>query len=442
LKEKPNVLMFMIDSLRPDRLGCGGNRSARTPNIDSLAARGTFMQNCFCPMPSSVPSRATVLTGRFPHAHGVRINDMSLPPKEITLPQLLAASGYTTAATPMVYPGQEKGFSHVQPMARFSQDALSLPKDERSSHRGDTGPAISPEEARHPATLVTDAALGWLESRPEGKWFLWVDYESIHEPWRPPEPYASMFDNGYDGPDLTDPKMYEPEAGERVIRHLRALYDGEVALVDKGVGRILGFLAEARLLDDTLVVLVSDHGVFLGEHGFFKKPPFLLDPLMRSTLVISWPETVPCGRKLRPLVQLCDVMPTVLDLLGLPLPDSCQGTSLVPLLVGAVNKVHDAVFMEFCEYKGTAVKAVRTRDWKYIYHRSVGDIPWSHDYAPAEVFRKAGLQREMLFDLSADPQESRNAIRRRQRVAQKMRWLLMDWMIDTEDDVPWTRSTS
>jgi len=283
--------------------------------------------------------------------------------------------------------------------------------------------------------LVTDAALEWLESRPKNRWFLWVDYESIHEPWRPPEPYASMFDRGYDGPDLSDPRMYEPDAGERVVRHLRALYDGEVVLVDKGVGRILGFLREARLFEDTLIVLVSDHGVFLGEHGFFKKPPILLDPLMRSSLIVSWPKGIPAGRETKPLVQLCDVMPTILELLGLPLPDGCQGTSLVPLLRGAVRKVHDAIFMEFCEYKGTAVKAVRTEDWKYIYHRSVGNIPWSHDYAPAEVFEKAGLQTEMLFNLSADPHESKNVVQRRQGMARKMRSLLIDWMIDTEDDV-------
>jgi arylsulfatase A-like enzyme len=338
----------------------------------------------------------------------------------------------------MLYPGLEKGFSHVQPVAHPSADAAGPPKGNRSKHLGHRESAISPEEARHHATLVTDAALGWLESRPEGRWFLWVDYESIHEPWRPPEPYASMFDKGYDGPDLSDPRMYEPDAGERVVRHLQALYDGEVVLVDKGVGRILAFLREVDLWEDTLIVLMSDHGVFLGEHGFFKKPPFLFDPLMRSSLIVSWPKGVPAGKKSRPLVQLCDVMPTVLELLGLPLPDGCPGASLAPLLRGAVKKVHDAVFMEFCEYKGTAAKAVRTEDWKYIYHRSVGNIPWSHDYAPAEVFEKTGLQTEMLFNLWADPDELKNLAQRKQDVAQKMRSLLIDWMIDTEDDVPWT----
>jgi len=247
-----------------------------------------------------------------------------------------------------------------------------------------------------------------------------------------------MFDKGYDGPDLSDPKMYEPDAGERVVRHLRALYDGEVVLVDKGVGRILGFLREMGLRNDTLIVLVSDHGVFLGEHGFFKKPPFLFEPLMRSSFILSWPKGFPAGKSANSLVHLCDVMPTVLDLLGLSPPDGCQGASLVPLLRGAVNKVRDAVFMEFCEYKGTAVKAVRTQDWKYIYHRSVGNIPWSHDYSPAEVFEKVGFEAEMLFDLSADPDELNNLAQRRPDVVHKMRSLVVDWLIDTEDDVPWT----
>jgi arylsulfatase A-like enzyme len=126
-------------------------------------------------------------------------------------------------------------------------------------------------------------------------------------------------------------------------------------------------------------------------------------------------------------------MPTALDLMGFDIPPGCQGRSLAPLLLGDAERVHDAVFVEFCEYRGTAVKAVRTQNWKYIYTRSVGDIPWSGDYSPGEVFRRAGLEREMLFYLADDPSESTNLAGGRTDVVAEMKSLLIDWMVDTED---------
>jgi len=434
----PNVLMVMVDALRPDHLGCGGNSSVRTPNIDRLASSGAFFENTFCPMPSSAPSRASIFTGRFPHAHGVRVNGPPLPSKEITLAQILSEAGYLTGATPKFSSGFERGFSEIGVERSLGLPVLDRAAREEKGFMDVSGPDEGPseEESRYHTTIVTDATIEWLRKHRDDRWFFWLDYHHPHEPWHAPEPYGSLYDPDYEGPDVSCPSMYEPGMGERERRHAVALYDGEVALVDKNIGRVMITLEKLGLWDKTLVVLLSDHGVFLGEHNFFKKPPFLYDPLIRSTLMLSWPGRIRSGTRIRSLSHINDVMPTVLDLLRFSVPDACQGVSLVPLLNGNETEVHEAVFIEFCEFKGTAAKAVRTQEWKYIYYRSVGDIPWAGDYAPGYVFREAGLEKEMLFYLPGDPSEQRNLTHRYPGVVQDMRSLLIDWMIDTEDKVP------
>jgi len=414
---QPNILMIMVDSLRPDRLGCGGNPSALTPNMDALASSGAFMSQNFCPMPSSAPSRASIFTGRFPHAHGVEINDLPLPETEVTLPELLQEAGYLTAGTPELDPGLDRGFEEIFP----------APKEARQP-----GDAETVEELSYPTTLIADGTVDWL-SRNAGNdpWFIWVD-ESIHEPWRPPQPYRSLFDPEYDGEGVSKLMMYHPDMEEKEKRHLLALYDGEAALMDKNIGRILGSLDDAGIRRETMVLLVSDHGVFLGEHDFFKKPPFLFDPLIRTTLIIAWPERIPPIR-VSSLTHIVDVMPTVLDLVGLPIPERTHGKSIRPLFSDGERILHPAVFTEFCPYKGTEAAAVRTQRWKYIHNHSVGHIPWSGDYSPGEVFEEAGLEREMLFDLSEDPLESRNLLEEKPEVAGRMKSLLLDWLMETRD---------
>jgi arylsulfatase A-like enzyme len=333
-----------------------------------------------------------------------------------TLAQVLSDEGYATVAIPKLDPGCEKGFSQISPMA---------------PPPGDVDPRDFSIASAHPTTLITESAVEWIgRSGHEGPWFLWVDYESIHEPWIPPEPYASTFDDGYEGPEVCKPRMYEPDFTEGQVRHVRAMYDGEVAFVDEMLGRLLEATADAGAIDDTLIVIVADHGVFLGEHGFFKKPPFLFDPLVRSTLIFSWPGRIRPGTRSAPS-HVCDVMPTVLDLAGVPSPPA-QGTSLRPLLEGEDVGMDRTVFTEFCEYKGTAVRAARTPDWKYIYFRGVGDLPWGSDYSPGEVFRAANLSREMLFDLDGDPGEDRNLVDEEAGAYGRMRSALMDWMVDTD----------
>lgn len=414
---RTNVLLIMVDSLRPDRIGCGGLPRAMTPNLDRLASSGAFVYDFFCPMPSSVPSRASIFTGRYPHAHGVRTNDYPLPTSEVTLAEVLSRNGYSTAGVPRLDPGLERGFSLLEP--------LGAPRETAGS---------TPQELAYHTTLVTDAAeraLGALSGR--DPWFLWVDYESTHEPWRPPEPYRSLFTEGFlEEGDDSRLMMYEPSASEDRIRRMRAMYDGEVAMVDKQIGRLLAWIEGQGGTESTMVLVLSDHGVFLGERGFFKKPPFLFDPLIRCTFIASMPGVIPAGTRPSTFGHICDVMPTVLDLLGLGVPGVCHGKSLSPVLRGIQELPERPAFVEFCEYRGTAVKAVRRRSWKYIHNASMGHLPWSGDYSPGEVADRIGLGKEMLFDLARDRDEVENVAGEHPDVVSDMKSLLIDWMVQTE----------
>jgi arylsulfatase A-like enzyme len=339
----------------------------------------------------------------------LKTNNFTLPPDNTTLAQILSGEGYDTVAVPKLDPGCEKGFSRVVPEAS--------PPD---------GTAPTSVDG-HITTRITRSTTGWLRENGGGDpWFLWVDYESIHEPWNPPEPFYSMFDDGYAGPEVCKPKMYQPDFGDEQVGHVRAMYSGEIAFVDEMLGEVMEALDDSGATENTVVVIAADHGVYLGEHCFFKKPPFLFEPLVRSTLIFRWPRGISPGVIDTP-THVCDIMPTILDITGSRAAPS-QGMSLLPLF-NSEDGGDRAVFCEFCEYKGTAVRAARTRDWKYIYHRSVGDIPWSNDYSPGEVFRAAGLSKEMLFDLREDPAECVNLVDGERESG--MRHELMDWMTDT-----------
>ncbi len=415
-KDAPNILMVMVDSLRPDHTGFWGRTPSPTPNIDLLASRGAFFANHFCPMPSSSPSRASIFTGKFPHSHGLTVNDIPLPETEVTMPEILQEMGYNTVACPGLDPGLEKGFEEVLPLDGTS----ALEKT------GGAGELI------YSTSLITQSTLRWLRSeKTRSPWFLWLDYGSPHEPWKPPQEFASKFDTGYTGPMPSNLHMYEPGMTDHQVAHLQSLYDGEIAFVDDQLGLIFKLLERKSSSAQTLIVVLSDHGVFLGEHGLFKKPPFLLDPLMRSTLVMSWPGVIRKVGRVEALTHICDVMPTMLDLLGAEIPENREGKSLLPLLRDPGKAVHEAVFMEFCTYKGTTVRATRTARYKYIHHRRVGDIEWGSDYSPQFVYDKLGFEKDMLFDLRTDPRESRNIAHDDLSALNRMKSYLIDWLIDT-----------
>ncbi len=430
---RPNVVMVMVDAMRPDRIGVWGDVQAKTPNIDRVAGQGVFFRNIFAPMPSSAPSRATILTGRPPHTHGVRINSRNLPEEELTLAEIFHDAGYTTVSAGPLSRGREQGFQHVNIRGgMLGPDSLSRVMWDQLEY------AKSEQDTLTSATVR--AAVGWARARgaEADPMFMWIDMrENMHEAWRPPAPYDTMYDTIYTARDAADNNMYSPEHTEVDVRHAHALHDGQLTYVDTQLGYLFEGFSRLGLDDNTLLLVLSDHGTFMGEHSLWQKPPVMLDPLMRATLIVRYPGVVPAGAETSHLAQLSDVFATVLDLAGLPVPDRVgnESVSLRPTWDGG-QAVRDAVYMEFCVYKGTASKAIRTSDWLYIYWRSIGTIPWGGGISPAQVLAGNGWPSRLLFDLHADPGLTRNVVGERPEIEADMRNRLLDWLIDSENDVP------
>lgn len=291
--QKANCLVITIDTLRADRLSSFGSTTVSTPDIDRIAAEGFGFTRCFAHTVTTLPSHANIFLGVLPPYHGVHDNANFVVPEGITtMAEVFRQSGYETAAFVGAYPLDR----------RFGLDrGFSLYDDDYG-----TQDFSRPVFVERPASEVVDRALGWLKAA-SGPWFLWVHVFDPHYPYSPPEPFRSRFS--------------------------QSPYDGEVAYVDRELGRLLAFLRDNNLIDRTVIVLTSDHGESLGEHGEKTHGYLAYNSTLHVPLIIRAPG-FKGGRSETAVVSHVDIFPTVCDLLGLQKPAGLQGRSLLPVLRG------------------------------------------------------------------------------------------------------------
>jgi choline-sulfatase len=296
--DRPNVLLITIDTLRADRVGCYGYRNAATPTLDALAARGVRFETAVAHTPLTGPSHASILTGLSPLGHGFRNNSgFVLAPAVRTAAQDFKQAGYRTGAVISGFPldrrfGFDRGFDAYEDHLPRGNDPRRTPYVER------------------PANATTDAALRWLASADAGqstRWFLWVHYYDPHAPYEPP--------------------------GDLATRYAASPYDGEVAFVDRELGRLLQALEHQQELGRTLVVAAADHGESLGEHGEGTHGVFVYDATIRIPLIMAGPR-IAAGTRSDTVGRLIDVLPTMLDYAAIPLRADLDGRSLRPTIEG------------------------------------------------------------------------------------------------------------
>ncbi|MEE8411962.1 MAG: sulfatase-like hydrolase/transferase [Acidobacteriota bacterium] len=352
-----NVLLISVDTLRADHVGCYGDADARTPNIDALARSGVRFDQVVCATPITLPSHSTLMTGLDPPAHGVRLNGtFRLSDDHQTLAEVLQSSGYATAAVIGAFVldahyGLGQGFDHYEddlPARAAGRDGRRF--SERSADR------------------VTDAAVAWLESHLASTqmkpFLLWVHYYDPHIPYQPPEPHAAEF------------------AGRP--------YDGEIAFADAEIGRLIGFLHDRDLLDDTLIVFAGDHGEGLGDHGEETHQDLLYDSTMRVPLIFSSARLFGRGGAVLDRVAgLVDVFPTLLDLLGVDYDaGALDGRNIMTTPADADRAIYIESLAAYLDYGWAAQHGLRRVHDKLI----LGSDP---EY----------------FDLREDPGELRNLYR-------------------------------
>jgi len=362
----PNVLLVTLDTTRADRLGCYGYANGATPTLDALAAKGTLFQHAYAQAPLTMPSHCSIMSGKYPREHGVRINGReALSPDNDTLASLFKQHGYRTGAfigSLVLDPsfGLDHGFE------TYDADMGAAPRN------------VDILEVERRADAVTDRALKWLGSNEGRPFFCWIHYYDPHLPYDPPAAFRKT---------PADP------------------YDGEIAFVDSQFKRVVDWLAGANLTAKTLVVVVGDHGESLGEHGEQGHAIFLYDVTLHVPLIFSQPGAIAAGRQVATDVELIDIFPTILESMSWPEPTDVSARSLVPAFQGDLEP--RACFAESLYVHGTygwaEQRCIVTEKWKYV-----------------------SSTKPELFDRQADPQEKENLAAARSDVARALQAELLE----------------
>ena len=396
----PNLLLVSIDTLRADHLGAYGYGLPTSPTIDArLAGEGVTFTDVYSQSPKTTPSHMTLLTSLYPSVHGVELWQNGKPahvlnPAVHTLAEVLKNAGYATAAF--------TGGAQIDPVRGFDQgfDLYTVGGQLRRARR-------------------------WLGRHRWQRFFVFYHTYDVHDPYLPPDGYIRLFDPEYRGRVLDAVHRLRAEGGMSVaawegisrrfwdsvdrsdprdVRFVERLYDAGIRRMDaETIGPLLDRLDQLGLARDTLVGFTSDHGEAFGEHGQFQHDDLYAGTL-HVPLVLRWPGRLPAGLTIASRVRLIDVMPTILELLGVPAPPSLQGQSLTPLL-------HDA-------YSSPAAE---------------GAVSEYGDGRVYESLRRGGLSyivdgsEERLFDLLRDPAERQNVLATRPEEAVAMRAALEGW---------------
>ncbi len=362
--DKPNLLLLTLDTLRADALGCYGNEIVQTPNLDRLAAGGALFENAVCNIPATLTSHTSMMTGRLPRTSGVRFRTARVSDKEETLAEMLLQHGYETGA--MI-------------SGKVLAPHFKLDQGFQTYSLGSINQDVNNQYPERRAEETISEAIGFLKEKRNGPFFLWIHLYDPHTPYDAPAPYHSIYDPDYEGAlrgtvrDITRLTASKGSAlSSRDREHLQALYHGEVTYMDHHIGRLLDFMEEQKILDNTLIAAIADHGENLGEGGRFFHGDDLYEPALRIPFLLRFPKKIQAGIRIAEQAQAIDLLPTLLALLGINSDVSMDGRSLVPWLLETSDSTpgHPA-FLEteadpVCDTN--KLYGLRMREHKFIYH--------------------------------------------------------------------------
>jgi arylsulfatase A-like enzyme/predicted Zn-dependent protease len=360
---RPNVLFVTVDTVRADRIGCYGYSEARTPGMDSLAASGVRFEEAYCQVPLTLPSHVSMFTGLYPPSTGVHINGaVALGAEVPTLTEEFKARGYRTGA----FVGAD-----VLDSAFGLARGFDLYNDDLGD---DSTPGLSVRSERR-ADRVGDAALSWLGESPDEPFFAWVHFFDPHNPYSPPAAFA---------------------------QGVPSRYDGEIAFVDSQIRRLLAWLDDNGLRERTLIVVAGDHGEGLGDHGEETHGHFVYNTTVRVPLIVAFPQELTTPRTITAPVQLVDLFPTIVDLLGWDASAlEVDGQSLARACrtgKSPVAEIYGETEYPRLGFGWAALRYSIAEQWKYI------DAPQAE-----------------LYDRRHDPDELDNLIDKHNDVAESMR---------------------
>ncbi len=371
----PNVVLISVDTLRSDHLGCYEYTRATSPEIDKVARQGTLFEQAVANAPWTLPSHGSMLTGLFPKSHTLKTFRSRLPEDAPTLATLLSAAGYETLGL-VNAPAMDSTYGFGRGFDDYILD-----------------PAIGPDGQLRSAKKQIGRAIEWLDSREDRPFFLFLHNFDVHGDYNPSDEFLKQFASPYDGPfrgtteELQQVYQGKLEMGEDDLRHVIDRYDAGIRELDHDLKRLLEHLRDLPDGGDTIVVITSDHGEEFMEHGRTLHGTTMYEEMLSVPLIFSGPG-VPAGKRVQGLVQLTDIVPTLLDLVGISIPEEIEGRSLVPVWSGAADELEGRFVFAEADHEHGQV------DIKRMVRQ--GDIKLIHDRE---------IQRSLLFDLDRDPAE-------------------------------------
>src|SRR5216117_436913 len=368
-RSAPDVILITIDTLRADHVHCYGYENVETPALDSLAKEGIRFSRAFTPSPITNTSHTTILTGLLPSSHGVTDFAVPLAAVHPTWAELLKQKGYHTAAfigavildSKSLAPGLDRGFDFYD---NFPEHPLTKSRFGRVERRG---------------MDVVQHAEKWMNAHPAGPHFVWLHLYDPHDPYEPPPPYSQTYKD--------------------------RLYDGEIAYADSALGNFVAYLKKLGRYENSLIIVVGDHGEGLGEHHEDTHGIFLYDSTIHVPLIVKLPRQSADEKIVNAQVRTTDILPTVLDVLGVSAPARLDGESLKPLFA-SIEHTDRTAFGETdypLRFGWAPLRSVRTPDSKFIE-------------AP----------KPELYDLHADRAELKNLYEPWNPKVQKFRGMLAD----------------
>ncbi|MBU2643810.1 sulfatase [bacterium] len=431
--KKPNILMIYPDELRADAIGCNGNSVIKTPYFDRLAEEGVRFEKAFTSFPLCTPFRSSLFTGKYAHATGCGANHVRINFDQEFLPQMLKDSGYQTGyigkwhldggSKPGFIPSDRRlGFDHFVGFNRghYYMNAIYFKDTDQPYHC----PRYEPDfQTDHIIEFMDNA----LKKDPQQPFFGFICYGAPHFPMNMPDYYKNLYSPEEIPlpPGTADPELQQkviadltrdnfPLASgswgegtehhgslesEQAVREYMAMYYGMVANVDHNIGRILNWLDRKGIADDTMVIVVSDHGDMAGQHGYYcrtKKTAYAA--AAQVPLLIRYPKRFPKNRTISSLVDASvDTMPTILEALGIDIPNAVHGISYLPLLEGSSDVTRTELRYEIIKQTAgeerfpVPERGIRTNEYLYV---------------------RTEKRRKLLINLIEDPFELNNLVDR------------------------------
>lgn len=411
--EKPNVILITIDTLRADHVQCYGYSKNTSPNIDQLAEEGSLFLNTICQATTTPVSHASILTGLYPYHHGLRYlhggNNYKLKDTITTLAEMLKEDGYKTAAFISAFPLISERYNLSQGFEYYDEDFIIDEYTMNCPLCRQKG-LINTGKSQRRSDETNRKVFEWLENHYGERFFIWVHYFDPHDPIViPPEEFLQKF------PPIQNKRSNTIE-----------MYDVEIAYTDYQFGELWKKIKELGIDEKSLFILTSDHGEGLNDHGYWSHAEKLYQEQVHVPMIIRYSKLFR-GKKISAITRTVDIVPTIMDVLYLPLSESrFDGISMLPHITGnqpvadlmAYNETHYPKFLD----NASPLFSVIDQKWKFVYYPEKEEM-------------------NQLFDLKNDPVENKNVVVKHPKLVQKFKnYLKRENVFNRDDSVPKPKS--